>query len=358
MPDRVRVGIVGAGIGQEHLQAYRQLGEHFQVVEVCDLDLARAESAIAEVGARGTVAGADPEALIARGDVDVVDVCLPPHLHVAWSLKALEAGKHVICEKPIATSLADLDRLEAAVIETGRQVFPVFQYRFGPETAKLRAMMAAGLTGRPLVASVETHWRRDAAYYDNPWRGTWKGEQGGAVLGHAIHAHDLLCAIFGPVDKVSAMLATRANPIETEDCAALAFRMANGALATSSVTLGAADDTSRMRFVFEKMTVESDRAPYAPGCGTWTFQARGGAAEQAEIDAVTSAEAVGFVGFLTAVSRALEGDTSDGVTLADGRRSIELVTAIYHAARRGEVVSLPLRDHHPLYGGWQPEERT
>ena len=135
MPDRVRVGIVGAGIGQEHLQAYRQLGEHFQVVEVCDLDLARAASAIAEVGARGTVAGADPEALIARGDVDVVDVCLPPHLHVAWSLKALEAGKHVICEKPIATSLADLDRLEAAVIETGRQVFPVFQYRFGPETA-------------------------------------------------------------------------------------------------------------------------------------------------------------------------------------------------------------------------------
>jgi predicted dehydrogenase len=114
------------------------------------------------------------------------------------------------------------------------------------------------------VASLETHWNRASDYYAVPWRGTWAGESGGAILGHAIHAHDLLCRYFGPVAQCAGAACTRVNPIETEDCAAISMGFANGALATSSVTLGAARDETRLRFVFRDLTATSGTEPYAP----------------------------------------------------------------------------------------------
>ena len=84
-----------------------------------------------------------------------------------------------------------------------------------------------------MVASLETHWNRGKDYYSKPWRGTWEGEQGGAILSHSIHIHDLVNMILGPVSNVFAKLTTRVNNIEVEDCAALSVEMENGALVTS-----------------------------------------------------------------------------------------------------------------------------
>jgi predicted dehydrogenase len=84
------------------------------------------------------------------------------------------------------------------------------------------------------------------------------------VLGHAIHNHDLLTYVMGPIKALSAITTTRVNPIEVEDCAAISFEMESGALATSSITLGAGDDTSRLRFLFEGFTATSGTEPYAP----------------------------------------------------------------------------------------------
>jgi predicted dehydrogenase len=210
------------------------------------------------------------------------------------------------------------------------------------------------------MASLETHWNRDAGYYAVPWRGTWAGESGGAILSHAIHAHDLLCRYFGPLAAVQAQLATRVNPIETEDCAALAFRFASGALGTSSVTLGSAKDESRLRFVFRDLTATSDTEPYAPAIGPWRFAARD-PSRQAEVDEIVAAQSdarPGFVGYLEAVADHLAGRPSAAVTFEDGRASIELVTAIYDAARSGRAVELPLPDSHPLWSGWQPEDKA
>ena len=255
----IRVAIVGAGIGAEHLLGYRALPDRFRVVAMCDTNKDRATRATG--GDPGITLIAAIAEVLADTQIDVIDICLPPHLHFPVSVQALTSGKHVICEKPLVRSLDEADRLLAVAATSGKHVFPVFQYRYGHALAQLRALQAAGLTGRPYVASLETHWNRNSAYYDVPWRGTWSGESGGALLGHAIHAHDLLCHVIGPVAKVSALADTRVNDIETEDCAALIFQMASGALATSSVTLGAGDDTTRLRFCFEGVTAESGTAP-------------------------------------------------------------------------------------------------
>ena len=359
---RRRVAILGAGIGREHLRGYLALPERFEVAALCDLYEARARAVLEDEGATGTAAAANAGELIADPSIDVVDVCLPPHLHAPVAVQALGAGKHVVCEKPLATSPREADEMVRAAERAGRRLFPVFQYRYGPATARLRALIDAGLTGRALAASLETHWDRGADYYAVPWRGTWAGENGGAVLGHAIHNHDLLTTVLGPVEAVSATLATRVNEIEVEDCAAIAFRMASGAVATSSITLGAATDETRLRFVFEHLTAESGTAPYAPADAEWTFAARGATQAEREgrqgdvaavLDGVKAVRG-GFAGYFEAIADALDGRDDRAVTAEDGRRSIELVAAIYAAARSGREVRLPLDRGHPLHGGWRP----
>lgn len=347
------VAIVGAGIGAQHADGFAALPDRFRIHSVCDLDSARGAALADAHGARFTT---DLDSVLADPEVEIVDICLPSHLHFSTAMLALEAGKHVICEKPLAGSLAEVDQMVAKAEAARRQVFPIFQYRFGLGTAQLAAVVEAGLAGTCYAATLETHWNRDAKYYDVDWRGTWAGEQGGALLTHAIHIHDMMTALLGPVAEVSARLATRVNQIETEDCAALTFTMESGALVTSSVTLGGAQDTSRLKLMFEGVTVESGLAPYAPAVAGWRFTARA-PVRQADVDAalaqVTQTQS-GYMAAFHEMAQALERLPHKAVTLADGRRSIELVTAIYQSSKTRMGEALPLGSSHPLYHGWLP----
>jgi predicted dehydrogenase len=351
---RYRVAIVGAGIGGQHLDGYLAHPELFEVRVICDLDLDRARALAAK--APGCAVSASLEEALARPDVDIVDICLPPVLHREAVLMAFAAGKHVVCEKPLVASLAEVDELAAAADASGLALLPVYQYRFGNGLGKLRRLIEEGLAGTPFVATLETHWNRPAAYYAVPWRGRRASELGGAVLSHAIHAHDLLTVALGPVRRVSARTACRVNPIETEDCAAILFEMYSGALVTSSVTLGAATDISRLRFCFSELTAESCLRPYAPASDPWTFIARR-PEQQAAVDAILAAwkpHEEGFARLFALFHGALSGRNAMPVTVADARASLEIVTAVYQSAAAGETVDLPLPSGHPGYRGWLP----
>ena len=349
-----KVAILGAGIGQQHLDAFLSLPDLFEVVLIVDKDVQKAQALAALAGCD---VSDDIIASLRNPDIDIIDVCLPPHLHVPVTLEALEAGKHAICEKPVATNLADADLIRQQTLNSGMQFYPVFQYRWGPAITALRQLIDLGIAGSPYIASLETHWTRGDDYYAVDWRGTWAGEQGGAVLGHAIHNHDLLTYIMGPVASVSAVTGTRVNPIETEDCAAISFEMRNGAMATSSITLGHARDETRLRFVFESLTATSGTEPYAPGIGEWKFVARD-QNKQIVIDDVVNASRLtpaGYVGMFSEIAKDLAGQTNTAVSLQDGYASIELVAAVYSAARSGQRVTLPLSKDSPLYSSWAPE---
>lgn len=348
------VSIVGAGIGAAHMAGFSAVSDRFRVKNICELDEARGRGLAGQfdgVGFTGDLAGVltDPE-------IDIVDICLPPHLHFRVCMEALDAGKKVICEKPLVSSLREADLLAAKVQETGGFLSPVFQYRYGLGAAQLSALIDAGLAGKCYAGTLETHWDRPASYYEIDWRGTWKGEQGGAILGHAIHIHDLLPTFLGPVVRVFADVATRVNDIEVEDCAALSIRMESGALITSSVTLGCAENTSRMRLMFEGFTVESDHAAYSPAEKSWRFVARA-PTTQDQIDDVLAGIAevpTGYAGMFSALADALDGNGGREVTLEAGRSSLEFVTAVYASARSGQPVTLPIGSDHPMYDSWLP----
>lgn len=352
----LHVGLIGAGIGRQHLDGYLQIEDRMRVSVICDLDLERA-SVLA--GRRDYIrVEQDFERVLQNTDIDIVDICLPPDLHYPFSVRAIEAGKHVICEKPLVTSVAEADLLIEKASAAGICFSPVLQYRYGRATAEIDALKHAGLIGKPIVASIETHWNRGEKYYATPWRGTWKSEAGGAVLSHAIHNNDLIYRIFGNVESLFAYTATRVNPIETEDCAAIAMRMGDGALATSSITLGAAENTSRLRFVFEDLTIESSPKPYAPCDGKWSYTARNPDKQQLVDAVIASVEnpLTGYAHYFSEFADAIEGKPNSSVTLLDGKRSLEFAAAVYHSSRTGQPVNLPIGKDHPCYNGWRPNE--
>lgn len=352
---RIRVAVVGGGIGRSHLTAYRALPDLFEIIAICDIDRVRAAS-LAEIFCAPQVITSLDE-LCERDGVDVIDICTPPDLHVAHVLQVLAAGKHAVCEKPLSASLADMDRLADAELRSDRRVMPIFNYRFGAGMQKLRYLIDRGIAGRPYLGTIEVAWRRRAAYYDVPWRGRWRTELGGCMTGHAIHFLDLLMMVLGPARSVFARTATLVNPIETEDCGSVSLEMVNGALASVSVTLGSSAEISRQRYCFANLVAESNLAPYDKNTGEpWQF-----VADTPEVATQMDAALVsfksgpeGFEGQFARFGEALVTGSELPVTLVDARRTIELLTAIYASTRTGATVELPVRPDHSLYNGWLP----
>jgi predicted dehydrogenase len=352
---RLKVAIIGAGIAERHLAGFARLPQLFEIVYLCALDRDRGLELCRQFGVPAFTE--NYSGIFARGDIDVVDICTPPNLHFAMTKEALASGHHVICEKPLFGSLAEVDAIADIVAATDRRLMPIFQYRYGKGLQKLKHLIAAGLTGHAILTSVETHWWRGPEYYAVPWRGRWRTELGGGLLGHAIHAHDMLTYVHGDITEVCAMTTTLVNPIETEDTAVLSLRMANGSLAALSMTLGSRREISRLRFCFKNVVVESILEPYTMARDPWTFVA-GDADHQARIDTCLAEVADtddGYARQFELFHQALIGGSALPVTLADARRSLELVTAAYMSQRNRQVVTLPLDKDHPLYGGWLPE---
>jgi predicted dehydrogenase len=357
MTEKIRVGVVGSGIGQAHIQAFQQLPEQFEVTALCDIDKARAKI-LAETFHIPQVITSLTD-LCRMDDLDVIDICTPPYLHYAQTREVLAAGKHVICEKPHAASLQEIDALLTLEAKSGQRVMPIFQYRYGHGVQKLKLLIEAGLAGPAYLTTVETAWRRRPAYYEVPWRGKWATELGGAVVSLAIHAHDLLSYLLGPVKSVFARTKTLVNAIDVEDCVSASLEMADGSLASLSVTTGSTVEITRHRFCFSHLTAESNTQPYHNSHDPWTFT--GDSPEiQVNIEAALAQFQPlpeRFPGQFYRYHQARHTNTELPVTLADARTALELITAIYHSAETGQPVELPIGQDHSKYSGWQPQPR-
>lgn len=349
----LRVAVVGLGIGKRHIESFRTLGDRFDVVTVCDVDADRARTAASTLS-NTHVAGCLDD-ILAMPDVDIVDLCTPPGSHYQQVLQTLEAGKHCICEKPLVASLREVDDLIAAERRSGKHMMPIFQYRYGHGLQKLKYLHERGLTGKPYVATIETHWRRRSEYYATPWRGKWESDLGGMLNGLTVHALDCMMHLFGRARRVFAFTATKVNPIEVEDCSAAALEMENGCLATVSATLGSVAQITRFRFVFSNMVAESNTVPYTSSSEPWSFSGDSPALDAQISDALAQfqPEPERFEGQFLRFHRALSSGTPMPVTLADSRRAIELITALYRSAHSRRPVSLPLR-RDAWYNGWRP----
>ncbi|NLS03683.1 Gfo/Idh/MocA family oxidoreductase [Rhizobium sp. P32RR-XVIII] len=357
MTKKLRVGIIGAGIAARHLAGFDWNKDLFEVPVLCSLDEDRGRELCAKHGIPEYTQNVDE--LFARNDLDIIDIASPPDSHFEFCRKSIESGKHVICEKPLFGSIAEVDAMSDIVARSGGgKLMPIFQYRYGSGLQKLKRLIELGLTGQPFMTTIETHWWRGPDYYAVPWRGKWASELGGGLLGHAIHAHDMLNYVHGACAEVFSYGATLVNPIETEDTAVLAVKMQNGSLAALSMTLGSRKEISRLRFCFRDVVAESILEPYTMGRDPWTFNA-GTEEHQKRVDDALAGYEVkedGYTRQFELFHQAIVEDKEPPVTLQDARNSLELVTAAYHSQRTGQPTPLPITAEHPLYRSWLPEE--
>jgi predicted dehydrogenase len=146
------------------------------------------------------------------------------------ALAAAKAGKHVLCEKPLETTLERIDAMIEAHKECGTVLGGIFQYRFDDAIAPLKEAIDSGRFGRITYAGVYVPWWRSDEYYQDSWHGTWKLDGGGALMNQSIHMVDMLCYLMPPIESVQAFAATLGHPqIETEDTATAVVRFAGGA---------------------------------------------------------------------------------------------------------------------------------
>jgi len=350
------VAVVGGGIGRSHIvEGFVPNADKFKVLAICDLDPSRMNGLADEFKIERRVANFDD--LLKMDDLDIIDICTPPMVHYPMIIAALEAGKHVICEKPLVGSLQQIDEVMAAEKRAKGKLMPVFQYRFGNGIQQAKAIIDAGIAGKPYVGTVETLWTRGADYYSVPWRGKWKSELGGTLMTHAIHPHDIFTYLMGDLKSLYGRVATRVNPIEVEDCVSATVECESGALGSFTATLGSADEITRVRLAFENVTIESDHSPYNPGAALWTILPRNDKARDAIAALLKDWKDVP-PRFTTQMARFHDTLTSGAplpVTTADSRRALEIVTAFYYSSRSHQEVTFPIKPDHPNYTSWLPE---
>ncbi len=163
--------------------------------------------------------------------VDAVCVAVPSGLHAKVGIKAAQAGKHVICEKPIDVNRRNAEGLVQGCRDLGVTLTVISQHRFADDIRKVREAAQSGVLGRLLIGEAHTPWYRTQAYYDSgDWRGTWKLDGGGCLMNQGVHYVDMIQWIMGGVKSVQAMARTASHQIEVEDIAYALIEYRNGAV--------------------------------------------------------------------------------------------------------------------------------
>ena len=349
MTEPFRIAIVGTGgVARVHAGALASLtAEAARIVAAVDVDQRRLDAFQAEFGIPAGYR--DLGVMLDEAAPDLVHLCTPPWLHRDQVLTCLRARVNVLVEKPPVISLAEFDDLVAAGGAGERPPWfaTVFQHRFGSGQRRLKALVADGTLGRPLLAICHTTWFRDQAYFDVPWRGQWETEGGGPTMGHGIHQLDMLTDVLGDWAEVSAVARTLARRTRTEDVSLAHVTFANGAVASVVNSLLSPREESYLRFDFEHATVEVTHL-YGYGDDDWRITPAPGRdlAGRPEPGGIPSGHAAQF----REVLACLRAGRRPPVTAADSRRTLSLVAGIYAAAfSRRPVTPGQLAPGSPFY---------
>jgi UDP-N-acetyl-2-amino-2-deoxyglucuronate dehydrogenase len=176
----------------------------------------------------------DIEKLLSHSEIDIVCVCNESGLHAPTIDKIAKAGKNVLCEKPLETSVKKIDEIADRVKSSGIQLGCVFQNRENPEYKKLKTYVESGSLGKILLCQTSINWYRPPSYYEDSWRGTFAMDGGAALINQGIHTVDLTLDLMGEVDQLSGFVDTLHHQIEGEDVAVAALKFKSGALGTLS----------------------------------------------------------------------------------------------------------------------------
>jgi len=347
----VRLGIIGMGNMGSHHAEYLLAGK----VAGCELKAvsnARAEKR-AEYEQRGLKLFSDGESLIKSGEVDAVIIATPHYQHTTLGIAALQAGLHIMVEKPISAHKADAERLIAVSKQHPKLVFgAMFQMRTESRYANIKKIIAEGQLGEIVRFSwIVTEWFRTEAYYaSGGWRATWKGEGGGVLINQCLHQLDMLQWLVGMPARIRSFVRIgRFHNIEVEDDVTAYLEFPSGATGTFISTTGEAPGTNRLEIsgALGKLLLENDRLLFVRNkvsmfdvCQTAKLGFQKPEVEKIEIP--VSGDTAHHAAVMQSFVDAIQKGTPLLVPGEEGIHSIELANAMLYSGLINQTVELPL----------------
>ena len=232
--EKIAFALIGCGrIGARHIEHINQVGT---LKAICDIDSAK----VGSLKEKYDVAGYQDidQLLNTEEKIDVMSICTPNGLHAEHAIKALKAGFHVLCEKPMAISIQDCGEMIKAAERANKRLFVIKQNRFNPPVAEIKKLIDDGYLGKILSIQLSCFWNRNENYYKNSWKGT-KALDGGTLYTQFSHFIDLLYWMFGDVKKVYALTGNFMHQglIEFEDTGVVVLEFYNNILGTINYTV-------------------------------------------------------------------------------------------------------------------------
>lgn len=349
----LKVAVIGSGaIVSAHIEAYQKFPEKCEVVAICDIYPEKAKKILKRFNLDAEIVK-DYQELVDKTEIDLVSVCTPPYTHAQIAIDFLNAGKNVLVEKPMASSLKECDAMNEAAERNGKILSVVAQNRFQTPMMKLKQILETEWIGPVLHTQVDSYWWRGHSYYDLWWRGTWEKEGGGCTLNHAVHHIDIFQWMNGLPAEITAVTSNTAHDnAEVEDISIAIGRYHNGALAqiTSSVVHHGEEQQlifqgkhARVSFPWKVTASKSKENGFPEVDLELEEKIKRFYEEQPTL------EYEGHTGQILNVLTAIEEDKEVLVDGKQGRRTLELITAIYESATLKKTVKLPLTSESPFY---------
>ena len=225
---KIGYAVVGLGIGKAHVDAAAASAK-CELVAVCDLIQEKMDKVVERYPGTKTYLSFDE--MLKDAEIDVISICLPSAMHAEFAVKAMEAGKHVLVEKPIDITVDAALKIEEARVRTGKIAGVIHQNRNNCVMKPIKEALDAGRLGKLVLATFAVKWYRDQHYYEG-WHGTWEMDGGGSLMNQAVHTVDLMQWLCGEVTSVHSTMGIYNHDIETEDMTASVITFKSGAAAT------------------------------------------------------------------------------------------------------------------------------
>jgi len=335
-------GLIGCGrISEKHFEAIANIKDA-RIISCCDIVEQKAIEAASKYNIPSTYK--DYVKMLDREKLDAVLICTPSGLHPEMGIKAASRKINVVTEKPMAINLNSADELIKACEEHDVKLFVVKQNRLNPSIQILKKAITKRRFGKLFSANATVRWTRPQAYYDlASWRGTWNYD-GGAFLNQASHYFDLIQWLMGEVKSVIAMTTTINHDIETEDEGAGIIQFQNGAIGVVEVTMNIFPKNleGSITIMGEKGTVKIGGIAVNK-IEHWEFLEYDDDDKLIEISATDPPNVYGFghQGYLQNVVDTLKNLAQAETDGLSGRKSLEIILAMYESARTGKKVELP-----------------
>lgn len=338
--------IIGCGkIAKKHIHVIQNLIDEANVAALYDISKDRVENYSKEYGVPGFTS-IDAMMNAVGDDIDIINIATPSGAHVTNVLEFAKYGKPLVIEKPIALRLNEADQIISECDRNGVKVFVVHQNRFNTPVIQARKAVDEGRFGKLVLGTIRMRWTRDQKYYDSEdWRGTWAFD-GGVFANQAAHHIDMLRWFMGDIESLRAMATTRLVDIECEDTGVAVLKFTSGALGIIEATTA-----TRPKDLEGSISILGEKGSVVIGgffmneLDTWQFE------DHQEIDDMvfekyrTNPKDWGhnLSLYLIDVIRSIRESTVGLVDGLEGRKSLEIISAIYESIETGKDVTLRFR---------------